>query len=204
MKQLADECQRLGAEKLTVASLGNIERGGTEARRRRDVTVDEVFVLGYALGVPPLLMMIPLGDNEPLSITSTAALHPHLAWQSSTGRSPLAVSGNLSTRLQDTERQLQLIRSFDELMTTQEAFTLAVDRLRFTEQHASQEKADQARDAVAEALSHFARAVEHVMRLGFDVPPYSPDTVNALITSGMVTQPDRLETWNEGDKDGER
>lgn len=66
VRQLAEECAALGAPQLTAASLGNIERGQDQdaKRKRRDVTVDELMVLARALGVPPLLLMVPL-DSQP-------------------------------------------------------------------------------------------------------------------------------------------
>jgi transcriptional regulator with XRE-family HTH domain len=213
LQQLAEECQRLGAEKLTVASLGNIERGTTESRKRRDVTVDEVFVLGYALGVPPLLMMIPLGENEPLEITRTAELHPHLAWQSSTGQGPLSVTGGFITRPKDSNRHLQVIYNFDDLREAQEAFVNAAARLRVAEQHASAESiagardSFAARDAVADALPPFAQAVEAIMQRGLDVPAYAPEIVAALQESGIITEPARLKVYEppmKGPDDGQR
>lgn len=207
LQQLAEECQRLGAEKLTVASLGNIERGTTESRKRRDVTVDEVFILGYALGVPPLLMMIPLGENEPLEITRTAELHPHLAWQSSTGQGPLSVTGGFITRPKDSNRHLQVIYNFDDLREAQEAFVNAAARLRVAEQHASAESIAGARDSFADALAPFAHAVEAIMQRGLDVPAYAPEIVAALRESGILTEPDRLKVYEpptKGHDDGQR
>jgi len=56
----------MGAPQLTAASLGNIERGQDKGakRRRRDVTVEELMVLARALGVPPLLLMVPLDAGK--------------------------------------------------------------------------------------------------------------------------------------------
>ena len=67
IRQLAEECAKLGAPQLTSASLGNIERGQDQdaKRKRRDVTVEELMVLARALGVAPLLLMVPLEGGRP-------------------------------------------------------------------------------------------------------------------------------------------
>jgi transcriptional regulator with XRE-family HTH domain len=68
VRQLAEECQKLGMTTLTEASLGNIERGqraGSGAERgRRRVLVAELAVLAKALDVPPVLLIFPV-DNMP-------------------------------------------------------------------------------------------------------------------------------------------
>ncbi|MDG4788101.1 hypothetical protein O7626_19505 [Micromonospora sp. WMMD1102] len=61
MRQLAEECQRLGMPELTEASLGNIERGQKEGAKRgiRRVTAEELVVLAVALDATPLQLMYP-------------------------------------------------------------------------------------------------------------------------------------------------
>lgn len=81
VKQLADECARLGATQLTATALTNIERGHGESgkggrprtsasapRRRRDVSHNELMVLARALGIPPALLLFPVGANEQVEV----------------------------------------------------------------------------------------------------------------------------------------
>lgn len=58
VRQLADECERLGAPQLTVSSLGNIERGQDPDAKRspRRVGVAELAVLAAALHVAPIAL----------------------------------------------------------------------------------------------------------------------------------------------------
>ncbi len=199
-RQLSEECQRLGAASLTVASLGNIERTDRGTRKRREVTVDEVFVLAYALGVPPLLMMIPLGENDELQITATATIHPHLAWGVATGREPLAVTGNYATQIQENFRYRVVVQLFDTLRATQEAYTGAAHRLRMEQEDGgTQEDIQAARDELDAALGPFAHAVENLVRHGHAVPPYRRGTVAALRRSGILTTPERLEVHQDND-----
>ncbi|MDQ3465230.1 MAG: helix-turn-helix domain-containing protein [Actinomycetota bacterium] len=203
--ELAEECRRLGAPSLTVASLGNIERGDRGVRKRREITVDEVFVLAYALGVPPLLMMVPLGENDHLRVTSTATIHPHLAWDVATGRAPLALTGNYATRVEENFRYRVVVQLFDTLRATQEAYTGAAHRLRIEQEvGGTQEDIQSARDKLDAALGPFAHAVENLMRHGQAVPPYRPETVAALRRSGILTTPDRLEIFESTAEGGDR
>jgi transcriptional regulator with XRE-family HTH domain len=79
VRELAEECANLGAPQLTAASLANIERGQdpNAKRKRRDVTVEELVILGYALQVPPILLMVPLGDADEVELVPGVAVHPY-------------------------------------------------------------------------------------------------------------------------------
>lgn len=208
VRRLAEECQTLGAPKLTEASIGNIERGESGGRKRREVTVDEVFVLAYALGAPPLLMMIPLGENEPLEITTTATIHPHLAWQGAT-KGPLAVTGNVATRLRDTARHSRTIELFERLRATQQAYSDAEVRVRIAQSDGTPELVAKAKDRLADTIPAFAEAVEDILRADLEVPAYTPQTIEALKRSGLVSDPGRVPVYEpatatDGVADGQR
>lgn len=59
--QFAQRCAEIGGPALSLSSLTNIESGrpGEDGERRRDVTVDELFVIAEALGVSPLFLLFP-------------------------------------------------------------------------------------------------------------------------------------------------
>ncbi len=69
--QLAERCKAIGAPEITVAVIANIETGRKDkaGRRRREVTVDELFALAYALQVSPVLLMVPLDGADQLAVT---------------------------------------------------------------------------------------------------------------------------------------
>jgi transcriptional regulator with XRE-family HTH domain len=73
VRQLAEECQKLGMSSLTEASLGNIERGqkaGSGAKRGvRRVLVEELVVLAKALDVPPILLVFPVDKAPTIEVT---------------------------------------------------------------------------------------------------------------------------------------
>lgn len=76
VRELAEKCAELGATTLTQASLTNIERGlvAKEGRGSRAVTVDEMFVLAYALSVSPMMLMLPFGEHNRIAVLPKASL----------------------------------------------------------------------------------------------------------------------------------
>jgi transcriptional regulator with XRE-family HTH domain len=195
VRQLAEECASLGAPQLTEASLGNIERGPKDNRKRRDVTVDELMILGYALGVPPLLLMIPLGENEPLQITSTANIHPQLAWETTTGAEPLVVTGNVITKVAESHEARLTVQAFARLRAAQDAYHSAKSRLRSAEKFAAERTQEGRQEAVADAVVRYAEAVEDIIKLGLEVPQVNAETRADLLGTGIISQPEKLTEW---------
>lgn len=78
VRELSEKCAELGATTLTQASLTNIERGLTarEGRGSRAVTVDELFVLACALGVPPAVLMLPFGEHNQIAVLPRFSMEP--------------------------------------------------------------------------------------------------------------------------------
>lgn len=72
-QQLADKCASVGAPGLTLAALTNIETGRPDkaGKRRRDVTVEELFALACALNIHPVDLMVPstAADEESYGVT---------------------------------------------------------------------------------------------------------------------------------------
>jgi len=85
VRELADECARVGVPQLTQSSLYNIERGQDEkaGRKGREVTADELVGLALALNVSPLSLLFP-GDNESherFPLTLNTEVPNYLAWE---------------------------------------------------------------------------------------------------------------------------
>jgi 8-oxo-dGTP pyrophosphatase MutT (NUDIX family)/transcriptional regulator with XRE-family HTH domain len=72
IRQLAERCAEIGAPELSVSVIANIETGrrDKDGHRRRDVTIDEVLSLAYALDAPPVLLCMPYNGWDHLRITS--------------------------------------------------------------------------------------------------------------------------------------
>lgn len=70
-QELAERCAELGASKLTIAAITNIETGRPSGGvRRREISVDELLVLACALHVAPVDLLVPahLDDDAPYDI----------------------------------------------------------------------------------------------------------------------------------------
>lgn len=76
VRELSEKCAEAGALTLTQASLTNIERGLTakDGRGSRTVTVDELFVLSGALGVPAVALMFPFGEHNKIAASPTHSM----------------------------------------------------------------------------------------------------------------------------------
>lgn len=66
IRELAERCTSTGASTLTQASLTNIERGlsASSGRGSRAVTVTELLSLAFVMEVPPVMLMLPLGEHD--------------------------------------------------------------------------------------------------------------------------------------------
>jgi transcriptional regulator with XRE-family HTH domain len=192
VRELAEECARFGAPELTEASLGNIERGPSGKRKRRDVTVDEIMVLGYALGVPPLLLLVPLGENETVQLVPPYELHPHLAWDVVTGASPLVEHGNFAIKLAEGSESRLTVQAFARLRETQEAYQRARAMYKGLDESASEMRRVFAQERWTQSLAEYGEAVSHLIDRGLDVPPLTKETIDDLRTSGVVTVPEKL------------
>lgn len=81
VRQLAEECGKRGAGTLTQASLTNIERGLTPGSTRgsRAVTVQEMLTLAAVLQVPPIMLMLPFGEENMVEVCPGVGMEPWAA-----------------------------------------------------------------------------------------------------------------------------
>ena len=64
-QELADRLAAAGAPELSMFVISNIESGRRkDGRRRREVSVDELFLIAYVLGVPPIHLLVPAEGSE--------------------------------------------------------------------------------------------------------------------------------------------
>jgi transcriptional regulator with XRE-family HTH domain len=114
-KHLADVCAANGAPELTAPVIANIETGrrDQDGRRRRQVTIDEVLVLAFALDVPPVYLFVPLDGDDVLEVTPEIRMDPAAAVTWATGASAFATldpDPERNKRWVLARRQLNLLR----------------------------------------------------------------------------------------------
>lgn len=91
IRQLADRCEEIGAAGLSAAVIANIESGRRDkatGERRRDVTIDELLALAYALDAPPVLLCLPYNSHDHLRITARIEAPTAAALEWITGEEP--------------------------------------------------------------------------------------------------------------------
>ena len=84
-QELADRLAAAGAPELSMFVISNIESGRRkDGRRRREVSVDELFLIAYVLGVPPIHLLVPAeGSEEPVEVAPGVRVdkpEPMLRW----------------------------------------------------------------------------------------------------------------------------
>jgi hypothetical protein len=221
-EQLAEECAQLGAPELTYAAITNIETGrrDKDGKRRREVTVDELMTFGYALGVPPLLLALPLGgmDSVP-SPTRWGGLHPDYAWQWVTGEEPPAyrdergrtvVDSTLiggpggPDRMQVWQQVSAPAEVYRDLQSAQAALTKASSQLHFAQQRHGQDsgRTRTARGVYLDRLQDFATVLNEMTELGLRIPALHAKWVADMREFTLLNRPEAVQVFEPKNEEG--
>lgn len=202
-EQLAQECAKLGAPELTFGALTNIETGRKDPKtgmRRRDVTVEELQVIAYALAVPVLELMFPLREQQDVPVPPDwQHVRPLAAWRVALGEEPPArvhadgllyaddepIGKDGITRLQAWQGVRGVIQWHRQLG----------DEIRAYER-ADATGDDQAR---GHALEQVARILEEMMKAGLPVPAYPHEFVEEIRKTGLLSYPKALRAVEEAE-----
>ncbi|MFG2756771.1 hypothetical protein [Streptomyces wuyuanensis] len=221
-EQLAEECARLGAPELTYAAITNIETGrrDKDGKRRREVTIDELMTFAYALGVPPMLLMLPLGSIDTVpSPARWGGLHPHYLWRWITGEEPPAYRGedgktyadgsNIGSdagpdRLEIWQRVSVPAEVYRSLQTTQAALTKASNDHHFAQaRHGEDAKQTRAaRGVYLDRLQEFAAVLNEMTELGLRIPACRPKWVNDMRQFEMLSRPEAVQIFEPKNEEG--
>lgn len=207
-EQLAEECARLGADDLTYAALTNIETGrkGRDGKRRREVTVDELLVLGLALAVPPLLLTLPLGSEQAVpTAPNRDHRNPYTVWKWWTGEETPTLGGPLDGRYFPEVQPIgengprwsaawaaaaypaSLYPEFERRRReVQKAQQLADDRSTDKERNAAEQA------AYIQRLDELARHINDMARAGLTVPDLQAGWIEDMRGLDMLDNPDEL------------
>lgn len=210
-EQLAARCAEIGAPELTRSVLANIESGRRDwesGRRRRDVTVDEMLTLAYALEVQPPLLFTPLSGADLLQVTPATELDviDALAWidGGEAGIRMLAGSTVESDADEDRER-LRRIRASSRPLNMLRAFWLQMYLLMF-ETGDIPTRSDRRRDALEDLaienpgavnpLRTIANLIDNLVTQGLEPPPIPAPIAESLrkLKLLQVADPDELLT----------
>lgn len=213
-EELAEECAKLGFPDLTAPAITNIETGRKNprtAKRRREVTLDELVVFAHVLAVPPLLLMLPLGEVDEVPVPpGPQGRHPHAVWNWAIGEEPPGVIGQDGLVYADFSRiheggpsRLEAWRAarypavlYNDLWVAQQALQSAEGRL-----HSAREFADEDSARVREAkqerhdrLAALAQVLDQMAAVGMRPPAYGREWVDDMQRFGLLRRPDSLRT----------
>jgi transcriptional regulator with XRE-family HTH domain len=184
-EQLADRCTELGANNITASVLVNIETGRpdkTTGARRRDITVDEVLVLAYALDVPPVVLFVEPDNQTPLPITPKTQVSgwDALYWVTGEEQPPWLQDDEATSQ----ERHQHWQAAAGALIESRAVKTY-VKRLRNL-----QARGDKA--TYMDLLRDMARASDILAMSGKSVPIVEEQHLNTMLEQGWLEHPDEV------------
>lgn len=199
-QQLADECAEAGAPGITAAVLANIETGrrAKDGQRRRDVTVDEWLVLARALSVPPVLLLLPIGQQDEVKLVPGVSIHPDLARKWVVGEEP-AVDSQRRT-VGDVgfwQRQATPTRLYGQLNTAQEEMHRAESDVRAAERIGRPEGVAVARERHVAALRRLSDALDAMAVAEISAPALPGAWLDEMAELGLLKFPDRVQRFEE-------
>ncbi|MEI5008621.1 helix-turn-helix transcriptional regulator [Streptomyces sp. PmtA] len=210
-EQLAERCATIGYPELSYAAITNIETGRKHkdtGKRRREITVDELMVLGYALAVPPLLLTFPVGTVGEVPLPPKAnQMHPHWGWKWAAGFEPPGVlcadgriaeaGGSIGTYedVTDAWRAASYpLQMYQQEQAAADTLREALRELNFARRgHGEDSNEYQAANARRlEAFRKLAEVLNGMMRAGIRVPAFTPDWADELKALGVLDHPEAL------------
>ncbi len=187
LQRLASECARVGGSGLTASVLANIESGRRDqnGRRRRDVNIDEMLILAYALRVPPVLMFIPLGTNDVVAITPALVVHPNVAFKWVEGEELPALDDRPVEKAdlqqwQEAGSPLLLYREFNESVGV-----AGITRRQLQRAEYIGERVLEARASHYESLRILSEMLEFLIESGVRPPELDREWVDELERAGL-------------------
>lgn len=139
-EQLAARCAAAGVPDITTAVIANIETGrrGTDGRRRRYVTVDELMLFAYVLDIAPVHLLIPTdpAPNELYRPVPDLDVRPDLARAWIRGRRAI---GTVEARQYDSQVPAEEFGPRDDRVT---AAHMEAEIERLARQHGAQVKVE--------------------------------------------------------------
>lgn len=212
-EQLAAECDRLGATGLTYAAIVSIESGRLkrDGGRSREVSVDELFALGIALAVPPLLLALPLGSEQLVpTVPGRDPRDPRTVWRWWTGEETPTLKGPIDGRYFPETQPLgdggpkwsaawaeaaYPASLHPEFERRRQAVHKAHLRADATDQRTGTKKEhSDAWTDYTRRLEELASHVEDMVRAGLRIPTLRPDLIEDMRRLGMLADPSIIQS----------
>lgn len=184
--ELGRRCREAGLEKWNRSVVANLESG-----RRQSTSVDEVLVLAYVLGVPPVMMFIPLGEAPEVEITPKLRMHPWMAARWVMGRphgAALGLEFPGATPLDDDQRSTWARANLPvELYMDLEDAIQMFDRMeRRIEKTVLSNVVGELKKSRPVFLSRIVEALDKMVEAGLTPPILSHDVAIPMLDEGLA------------------
>jgi transcriptional regulator with XRE-family HTH domain len=200
-QELARRCAEAGMPNLDRSVLSNLENG-----RRTSLRLDEVLTLAWVLGVPPVMLMVPLGSADEVAITPTVTVHPGLAMRWLTGDEQAPTSDRRIAGHVNHEVYTEAVRPialYERLTDAQELLSRSEQRRENARTNNGQrnppasldglDREDAARIRAADlqwkgALAALATVLNHMVAVGVRPPAIWRPRLEAMKSAGLLLQ----------------
>jgi transcriptional regulator with XRE-family HTH domain len=161
------------------AQVAKIETG------TRNISLDEALSIAWALGLPPALLYLPLGESADVAIAPDVIVHPDLARKWIAGSAPAAHSNQRARLLSDWHDDMGVWWVHDRLNEAQKAVRDAEEGIRGAEYVEDPEQVKEARLNHVRALKGFAEVLEEMRSAGLSPPEIHQAIVESMRKVGI-------------------
>lgn len=161
------------------AQVAKIETG------TRNISLDEAVNIAWALGLPPALLYLPLGESHDVAIAPDVIVHPDLARKWIAGTGPATHSNQRARLLSDWHDDMSVWWVHDRLNEAQKAVRDAEGGIRGAEYVEDPERVKEARVDHVRALKELADVLEEMRSAGLTPPEIHAAMVESMRKVGI-------------------
>ncbi len=151
----------------------------------RKISLDEAVNIAWALGLPPALLYLPLGESAEVAIAPEVIVHPDLARKWIAGTEPASHSNQRAHLVGEWRSDMDVWWLHDRLNEAQEAVRDAERGLRGAEYVNEPEQVKGARLDQKRALAELADVLENMQSAGLLPPEIHQATVESMRKVGI-------------------
>ena len=180
--------------KVDRAQIARIELGD------RGISLDEAIMISWALGLPPALIYLPLGEANNVALTPKVVVHPDLARKWVIGVEPTPYSDQRARMLKHHYSDMSVWRMHDRLSPAQEAVLTAERAVKAAKYIDDQDRLTEARAEHVRALKGFYDELQKMRKSGLLPPEIHEDTVESMRLAGINYDGPTWQGPGEGDE----
>lgn len=177
--------ERLAAELTQVGwSIHRVQVAKIEAGKR-GVSLDEAVTIAWALGLPPALLWLPLGEADNVALAPDVEVHPDLARKWVIGAEPATDSSQFAHMFGKWKSDMAVWWFHDELYKATEAAHEARAELASAEYVGNTARIEEARAPYFERLKAVADVLKEMREREWVVPALHYRTVADMHAAGI-------------------